>query len=511
MPTVYIRGVTIHTVDYTDEGEHKEAIATNAVMFRDTWPVVKDMIVVTTEKDVKLDFKRLDMEVLNQKAGSLLYGPSLWNKFKVNVYDVTKPICKDRISILFKIENALEKDKTLLLCSEVEIQYAMRVVGKDWATHATVNSNVSLLRRALFNIGREYKWKDGAPVLHMGHTLVLPYNPVTDTIKKDLFDIADANVDDDGGSNARSYGGPTSLPFISWYTTQLMSDFIKKVEDARKPVKIGGQTASQILNAGQLNILMMFLAHTGARPGNVVQFLKYSDLYFNELHKKVYWLSLVFVKPTTLWYIVKNDIIKKYIMNLHNGEKNGGKKKRDTTLHWEKSTIPCEYNMLDLPYITVIIWRILGHFGLRFDDDLVFKRAPQKRFSELLGTKNDKLNIKNFVMYSLRYGAAKEDVESGIVPVDVTRERMTHTLFSTTAENVYAACDKRIQIDGQDLALPNATLLTDNMGLIWTPQRANDSNMRAYKTGFLDEAFSDAVFTGEEKVVVDAARLTLSV
>ena len=30
MPTVYIRGVTIHTVDYTDEGEHKEAIVTNA-------------------------------------------------------------------------------------------------------------------------------------------------------------------------------------------------------------------------------------------------------------------------------------------------------------------------------------------------------------------------------------------------------------------------------------------------------------------------------------------------
>ena len=279
----------------------------------------------------------------------------------------------------------------------------------------------------------------------------------------------------------KSKGGLATLPLIYWYASELFSEFLSKAIDVEGQVMEDDNDMLQgIVNKGQLNMLMLFLAHTGSRPGNILDHLLHRHLYFNGMHCKVYWLTLAFLKPETLKFLFENDALITFVMDIHNGEK--GKNTRDPNadeyLMWQKNTLPSAFNILDLPFIFAMTWRILirlGGMSILPLDNFVFKQKTS--FSDVFGNLNQKKGIKYFTLYSMRYAPAKEDIESGMIPHQVTTERMTHTPASKTSEKVYAKCDKRIAIvdaDGNDVELPienMAEIANTSVGFVWKPLR----------------------------------------
>lgn len=471
MATTHAHAPFMRVAKYTQKDSNVNKISIKASIFRLMWTHIRSN---ATDCIARLD--ALEMFAVQDR-----------NDFKTELLD-NKP----RVKLLRKLEEKLLavenpiRPTNLLLCNEDEVLNAMIEMIASAKKKQTVLSAISTLRQAFRQIGRENSWADRWDIQEYGLTFACSGNPVTDHVRKELVKIvklAEATVEI---PLPTSHGGCATLPLVNWYTTQLLAKFITKSKSTIR----AEQSVKAVVNLGQLNVLMMFLMHTGARPGNIVSRLKYSDLVFYGMDKPACWLTLAFIKTSTLTEIIEKDVIQLYGMNLYKGSltKGGGE-----ILKWQKTTVPASYNMLDLPYVFAIIWRVL----LKVSPDTVFandghvfakkEQAYSKKFKAL----NDIYKISNFVFYSMRYGSAKEDVESGLVPDDVTSERMSHTEKSDIAKEVYATCDNVIKIEDKKIE----TVMpvkgdTDSgiTGLVWAPIRPFARKTIVYKQDFWEKS-----------------------
>ena len=490
---------------FTPKSQRLSEIGHKAIIFRHTWTLVKNIY----KNDPKKIKKNYDDGKLNNIFASKTFAcaETYWDSFKSNLYTINH---MDRFKILWAVENQLAKMKAdntlqgrsenLLWCSECDVLDAMRKIcsGND---KNTITKKCCNLHTAFYHIGREHKWGDKQYITERGEPFACSGNLATDSTKDTLlkeFDHAMKKKEQDALENGdifvkkkpKSKGGSATIPLVSWYIQKLLAELLELSDDFKSSNK---QSVRTFINRGQLNLLLIFLMHTGARPSNIFDHLKHDDLYFNGTHEKIYWLTLVFLKASTLKFIIDNDILQKLIMKINNGNKTEGKKYRQPYLSWQKDTIPTPYNILDLPFMFAIIWRIIMQHmtvvDIQINDMLVFKNIS---FSDNFRDRNVVFGIKSFVLYSMRYGITKEEFEGNIVPEVVIRKRMTHSEESSTAKDVYAACDKTISFDDLEnqtetetqLPSPEFNKQSQTMGYVWEPL---EKNGMCYDTTFLSK------------------------
>ena len=459
---------------YTAPISNVKDINIKASLFKCMWPHIREKTCTDQE------FEELARDFLPERRAI----------FKTEILHHTP-----RLLILRQLDKKLRSipitgiSADLLSCNEVDVLSALKELFIP-AKKKTIRSKISTLRQAFRQIGRENAWHHNAPICQFEIQFASSGNPITEHVQKELLALAS------GGSVSASHGGSATLPLVNWYTTELLAKFITKSLGKNA----SGQTVKSIVNLGHLNALMMFLMHTGARPGNIVEKLKYADLVFYGMDKPACWLTLAFVKASTLAEIIEKDVIKLYGMNLYKGSltKGGGE-----VLKWQKTTVPAPYNMLDLPYVLAITWRVIMMVCPEevFSSERVFSH-PAQTFSNKFKKLNNSYDIKDFVLYSMRYGSAKEDTKGRIVPEDVTSERMSHTEVSDIAKEVYANCNKVIVVDEKEIVATEPTS-SSGVGLVWCPIRKKNAvyNQRFWsQSGLSQKAIDD--FRGVNDLVM---------
>ena len=402
-------------------------------LFTATWPHMRPI----------LGTKNLLPESANAAARDTHLPPDLWTTFKANVYDTESKLQLSRLKILAEIDSVLKAKgsvSTLTTCTDDEVRDALiHLCAKSQGT--SIKKKVSCARQAFMAIGRKHEFCDRTEIRECptGPVWANTGNPVSGALQETLID----RTAQDEKPDKQSLGGAARFPMMAQYNLEQLvrtCELVHKYQRSKGKGK--NQAIKQIQNSCGLGQLILTLMNTGSRPGNV-NLMLHEHLYFNGLHKKVYWLTLAFIKPATLAHLIRQDAITDYVMKVHNGYKKKGAEGRDELCEWNRQTIPHAYNSLDLPIMFAIYSRIL----LTVDPDSFRNPAvflkPAQTYSEIFGRQNKKLGYTNLVLYSMRYGTAKDDEENA-TDLALTRKRMAHSERSTLAIDTYAACNKTV-------------------------------------------------------------------
>ncbi|NBP66898.1 MAG: hypothetical protein EBU66_19915, partial [Bacteroidetes bacterium] len=426
-------------------------------------------------------------EALDSAALGTNLGPEDWRRFKSNVYESDK--CMPYLKMLYKIEKYLIDKKsisTLTTCTDMDVREAMLDLCSKSNTDS-IKKKVSYARQAFFAIGRKHEFGDGSRIQEVSTAPVWAYTgcPVTTALQDTLIDRVSL-----GKESKQSLGGAANFPLMAWYNIEQLCRTCNLIEKYEQKSKHSKQQINQIQNSCGLGMLMLMLMHTGSRPGNINRLL-HEHCYFKGLHKKVYWLTLAIIRSDTLAHLIRNDCIKDYVMNIHNGYKKKGPEGRDELRVWEKSTIPMAYNSLDLPLIYAIYMRLIltvdpSYIKWNSEKPKVFTKRPQT-YSDIFGNQNKVLGIENLVLYSMRYGTTKDDNDNEVAE-EITRKRMAHSMNSQTAANVYMKCNKKVKYDFGTTTTPSHT---SKKPLLKNPLSENNKDNMAFQRSWLEKAFAD--------------------
>jgi hypothetical protein len=227
---------------------------------------------------------------------------------------------------------------------------------------------------------------------------------------------------------ASKEGLPASIPVVYYVMMSLFADLLKgltRISDLRRLVNIA-------------NLIMMyaFCIHEGARPGDTSRELTHDNLVFH-LGEEFPVLTLVFVKPQTLAYLLLNGHLKEYIISSWKGKDKKHYRGR------YKSWFPPEYGMLCQVTLYIIMMRIILCLDSSSLTSLVFKSG---NISDLRRRKNNLLGILYLTFYSIRYAAAEEDCVYNI-PSNWINWRMGHSYKSHTRLRYAKNLDMRVTID----------------------------------------------------------------
>lgn len=372
---------------------------------------------------------------------------------------------KDRISLLKKLE---ENGVNLLFCTDVQVRNALVDIEQKLIEqkkeknmlygikYKNTKNKCSRIRSAFKVIGREHAWIDGEHFTNLGKPLINSGNPMTLAVQQHLENATKKrkkevevnimgerpnglrlkdNLDQREGSAANVGVAYFALMVCLLQTIKwCLSPSIKKID--------------RVHNMASLCLILAFVFHEGSRPKEIFKHGFHNRLYFPISTRecdKVYWLTLVFCKIDTLDYILRKNLLSRYVISLWKGK--NAQQFRNRT----KSLIPFPYNSLDLVTIYVIVLRLLFH---KNPDLLSQKIISKEKKNWSSGMRNllNKFMIFGFTFYSIRYSAAEEDVKYGIDPDD-TRKRMGHSdvshVYKQYAENLMA----RAAMDGKPLVL----------------------------------------------------------
>ena len=458
--------------------------------FNATWPIIHDWI------EMKLGCKTKKVGPLPDDVVTKLDRAALathlseeeWNQFKKKMYDTATPLFMSRLLVLYEIAEFLVDTKsksTLTTCTDSDVRDAMiRMCSKSGP--GSIKKKVSCARQAFLAMGRKHEWGDRAPIQEDTASPIWANTgcPVSSALQDTLIDNSTVEQ-----VERKSLGGAVKAPMMAWYNIEQLRHTCELVEEFENGGKGKNQTIQQINNACGLGMLIAMLMHTGSRPGNINRLL-HEHLYFKGMHKKVYWLTLAFIRPDTLQFLIKNDIIKEYIMKIHNGYKKNGKEGRDELRVWEKLTVPCPYNSLDLPTMFALYWRLLlsvdGEAYLNAPS--VFTRPPQT-YSAIFGSQNKGLGIMDLVLYSVRYGTAKDDKKNKVDKA-TKRRRMAHSEGSNTGEKVYETCTHLVTYEGDEEESEDGDMDGEAPTLM-NPLNPNNQDNMYFQRNWLDDTFED--------------------
>ena len=425
----------------------------------------------------------------------------LWTKFKEANYDpsvIERPpsISNDAWNI---IEGLFKDDKKIAWikkmeganlrlrdCTDTEMcEFLTKFFTENKSTSAKYVKNVVSQVRGVFkDIGRNHEWNDAVSLSVLGINLGNTGNPVTTATQDSLKGLVTQKKKDAAaageGDDIEKLGAPVSI--VLSYSTMLyhinlmLEKYMRLYDDSLICPK-------STINLAMLNMLYALGMHEGTRQIDVVDRMIQSNQWF-PLHEKVYWLTLVLLKPKTLAFLLEGNKIRAYNIGLFKG------KKKQVTLNRLKAMIPCAYNSIDMVTIYVICMKVaLDLMPSLIDDMHVFKPSANK-YSDIRANWHKKLGLEMFTFYSFRYTGAEED-QKGHINSDWTRQRMGHSTTSDMKDSYARNKGKRVMI-GDEVARLGVDVYeeTTNTAHITLEFNVHDNIGIVYDTNWLDDTFS---------------------
>ena len=440
MPSLFepelVRTIYTRKPKYYKKGCKLENCKRTAIMFKKTWDVVGPKKTITKKKGLKKLNTIAEKEEWIEKHEANLD----WETLKTGLYDFDHAkygkATKNRFKMLQQLKDIIPQDN-ILTCTDARIEEALRQLCQTCKAPSSIKSKISIARTAFMAIGRRHEYGDGSILTDDMQSVVIHTGcPVTVDIQKTLLGEIRENRDEAMDDKERSHGGPVTFPLMSWYTMNLFSDFVSQ---ALNDPPTNTQNINKLVNKGMLNMALMFQGHVGGPRSEHLYQMKQHDLVFNRADNITYWLTLAFVDTKTLQHIVEHDILQKYILPFP--QEYASNKKKPLSRH--KYTIPEEYNILDLPYISAIIWRIVLRFKFEYIDYAMNVFHNSGNYADLLRQRNKKYEIHNFVMYGFRYGTIIDGKKAN-VPICITKRLVGHSENSIVTTKNYEGCDKTI-------------------------------------------------------------------
>ena len=437
---------------YTRDGENKRLILNKAIAFKKTWDDFKQGIEVTAPTELNDTNAWPVIENLYKDKEKVKWG-KLMENYGLDLFFCTESEVQD-----FLVNELFESDRNV-------------------SKKTYLNGICSDIRGFFRAIGREHGIGDGQVYEHMTENYIMTGNPMTTGTQEILVKKLKEKGAKTGDSiNKDKMGSPVSA--IGGYICMMfhLANLMEKVK--RWEMKELKQAAN-LENLANLIIMYAFLLHEGTRPGDVQNHLEHENLYF-PLHKKVYWLTLVFLKPDTLRYLVKENKIPRFYEGLFKG------KDKKVILGRVKAMMPAEYNSIDLPMIYIICIKIMLSIGVNLKKK-VFKDGLN--ITSLRYRLNKDTLFDQLTCYSFRYGAAEDDFKGQIDP-RWTRRRMGHTKNSDMKDQYANNREKRVLFDCEPipLGMDNYTEVTDS-NIIKIEFIDVSVSGCTYDTNWLDNAF----------------------
>lgn len=442
---------------YTRPGENEETITNKAFCFINTWQYF-----CNAEDVTKLH------------RPSFVKDITAWNHVMKMYQDTSK---------VGWIKRMMDEGMDLMSCNEQAVReflskdiFDTRKINKK----STINNMCSSVRGMFRDIGREHAYGHGQIYKHLGSFLVDSANPLTTAteryLEQKLENIMKSHNETSKRQPGDKYGPPLSI--ITAYTIMLYH-LVKLIKSVTKWQIKQCKQVERIVNLALLTLTYMFLMHEGSRPIELGSHLEHAHLFF-PLHKRVYMLTLVFLSPSTLNYIMSNNLIPYYACGFYKG------KDKQHKLYRLKSVIPSSFNAIDLPWIYTICMKIILLVSPTSLTKMVFKQNLNltslrhrilKNIAVFLGT----------TFYGFRYGAAEEDKKAKIDP-NWTRQRMGHTSTSLMKDRYAKNEGKRIADSPLGL---DAFDTPTNPKLINLEMNVIDEGGCAYDTQWLENSIPD--------------------
>lgn len=444
--------VAIKKDHYTKKGENHDVIQMKAFIFKKVWPELKANKPVQKPEVFTVD-----------------------TSFNIAWNQLEQYLIKDRERVLL-LKKLEECGLDLLRCTDIEIRDKLieleaKLIEENkekdviyGIKYKSIKNKCSRIRSAFKVIGREHSWSEGEHFMYLTQPLIYSGNPMTLSSQQHMESAAKQRrkkmeteikkLRPDGVRTKDTLDEREGFPAnISVAYFALMQSLLQTIKWCLSKTV---HDIKRIENMASLCLILGFVLHEGSRPNEIFKCCMQDRLYFPISLRncsKVYWLTLVFCKIETLIYIIENNLIPRYVMELWKG------KQAQKLLNRSKSVIPFPYNSLDLLTIYVIVLRVLYN---RQPDLLSYQVVPKpkKSWSYILRRMLAKFCIKLFTFYAIRYSAAEEDKKYGIDP-DITRERMGHSdvsqIYKQYAENLMA----RASINDEPIVLGSDVIKND--------------------------------------------------
>lgn len=438
--------VAIKKDHYTKKGENHDVIQMKAFIFKTIWtdlkankPVVKPAV-FTVDTSFKIAWNQIEQYLIKDRDRVLLL-----KKLEDCGLDLLRCTDIEVRDKLIEMEEKLIEDNR-----EKDVIYGIK--------YKSIKNKCSRIRSAFKVIGREHSWGEGTEFMYLTQPLINSGNPMTLSSQQHMESAAKQRrkkvetsvkrMRPDGVRTKDALDSREGFPAnVSVAYFALMQSLLQTIKWCLSKTV---NDIQRIENMASLCLILSFVLHEGSRPKEIFGCCMHDRLYFPISLKatncnKVYWLTLVFCKIDTLIYILENNVMKRYVMELWKG------KHAKIHLNRSKSVIPFPYNSMDLLTIYIIVLRVLYH---RQPDLLSYMVIPKtkKSWSQNLKRMLGKFAIKLFTFYAIRYSAAEEDKRYGIDP-DIIRDRMGHSdvsqIYKQYAENLMA----RASIDDEPIVL----------------------------------------------------------
>jgi len=467
------KGVVMYrTALYTIKGENHKTIKYKAVIYKKVFKRIRSCEVKIKKEKLREYIKPRGSIKKLIKSGDIEVTRA-WNQ-------VMDMFCHKDHS---RYHDLLVRRKlNMLFCTEDELNAVVYRHIKKRATKLSYIRTFSTGIRNVFRaIGREMAYGDGEILTkNVGAVgqkdLINTGNPMTTKIKDDLMKEMKDDARHTGKKVSSEHHAPAiSMPVAVCLIVKLMADLATMM--VKKPIP-------DVLPRNKALLLMLYtvLIHEGgSRYTETANELEFKDLFF-VLHRRVPMLALVFMAPETVDWVLRNNILTHYVLNMFKG-----KQKQESFMRF-KAVIPYPYNLLDMPTLFVLVFKsiVFMQKGVLLNDKKLFSetkgalRMANKRFI-------DQTRVDRVTFYSFRYAAAEEDKVLDI-PEHWTRKRMGHTDTSNT-KDWYAKDNSRVLYNGVQIELADELGDDDDVKLEFRPV--------ANVGGFVfDEAWMDKAFEG---------------
>lgn len=448
---------------YTRAGENEEDIMCKAFFFMKTWP----------------QFETAEYDSSKVECPDVIDNEVAWQKI-VELYNN-----KDRVNIIRRMM-ASPHIQDILHCKEDEVREFLldelfRSKTKNFTKKASINNMCSNLRGMFRSIGREHSAEHGKVYKFFHKDLVNSANPMTTATERLLEVKLETLMKANNGTSIRQATDKHSAPIsvVGAYALLLMH-LDRALHRMKDLVSNQIKQTERVENMLNLFLINAFELHEGSRPIELQKHMYHKDLFL-PLHQRVYWLTLAFLSPPTLNYLLVNNKIPYYVYGLFKG------KGEQSRLYRMKGVIPCAFNSVDIVTLYTITMKCMLCILPEQLDEYVFKR--DLNITSLRARLDKHSLFANFTHYSYRYGAAKEEKAAKINP-DWTRQRMGHSVKSNMKDRYANTKELRVTCGGEDIPLgmdiydtpTNPKVITLEMNLI-------SNGGVSYDTKWLDNCF----------------------
>jgi hypothetical protein len=428
---------------FTARGERDLEMKVKGTLFRDCWDELKDLKPKALKEQYFKRVSSIQNVQISKKVIQDMYENIFGNSKRMMLL---RTIEADGVSLRFGKEASV---KTALL------RYIMS--NESISSINYVKNILNTTHMAFYAIGRERKWADhevvsylwedlplmnvGNPISHSTKHEILEefkaiankrqsrYTVVYDVTRSDAKDEANTEVNGKKTQALHKQGLAVSVAMIYYVMMKHLAELLidmTRLNDTRR-----------FVNVANLVLLYAFCLHEGCRPGDTTRETSHDNLWF-WLGEEFSLLTLAFVRPETLRYLMTNGLLKQYVFESYKGKKVSNHRGR---IH---SWMPNAHNSLDLATLYIIMMRVILFINPSAITLLLFKKGLN--VSGLRLRKNKKAGIFGLTMYSIRYGAAEDFLKYNI-PANWVRYVLGHFQTSFMKNRYGNNLNQRVSVD----------------------------------------------------------------